>query len=73
MADVSVRSELNASIWKIEAAVGDSVEAGQTVVLLECMKTEIPVSAPRAGRVKSILVKEGEVVSERQVLLVLEA
>lgn len=73
MADVSVRSELNATIWKIEAAVGDRVEAGQAVVLLECMKTEIPVASPRAGRVKSILVGEGDVVSERQVLLVLEA
>ena len=72
MAQINVRSELNASIWKVVVGVGDKVKSGDTLILLECMKTEIPVDAPRDGEVKSILVKESDVVSERQPLLVLE-
>jgi acetyl-CoA carboxylase biotin carboxyl carrier protein len=72
MAEVKVMSELNALIWKVVAAAGDRVEDGQTLIILECMKTEIPVPAPCAGRVLAIAVEEGQVISERQVLVVLE-
>jgi len=66
MADV--RSELAASVFKIEVAVGDRVEEGQPLVVLESMKMEIPVVADRAGTVEEILVSEGEVVEEGAVV-----
>ena len=67
-----VRAEMVANVWKVVAAEGDHVDDGDTLVILESMKMEIPVTAPRAGTVKEIRVKEGEVVKEGQVLVVLE-
>jgi acetyl-CoA carboxylase biotin carboxyl carrier protein len=72
MAQTRVSSELNANVWKLLVAVGDPVEADQELLILESMKTEIPVTAPKAGRVSEILVEEGQIVSERQALLVLD-
>jgi biotin carboxyl carrier protein len=72
MADIKVKSELNAIIWKIEVAVGASVRAGDILVILESMKMEIPVAAPRAGMVQTILVNEGQQVAEGQPLVVLQ-
>lgn len=71
MAEVKVRSELRGAVWKIEVAPGETVAAGQDLVILECMKTEIPVPSPAAGTVAEVLVAEGDLVDERQVLLVL--
>ena len=51
---LDIVSELVANVLSIECAVGDRVEAGQTVVLLESMKMEIPVLAPVAGTVSAI-------------------
>ena len=72
MADIKVKSELNAIVWKIEAAAGASVNAGDTLIVLEAMKMEIPVVAPRAGTVQTILVNEGQQVTEGQPLAVLQ-
>ena len=72
MAEITVRSELNAVVWKIEAAAGQAVNAGDTLIILESMKMEIPVTAPRAGMVKSILVAETEQVAEGQALVILQ-
>ena len=72
MAEIKVVSELNAIVWKIEAAAGAAVSAGDTLVILESMKMEIPVTAPRAGMVKSILVEEKQQVSEGQVVALLQ-
>lgn len=72
MAETSVASELNANVWKIEVKVGDHVQEEDTLIILESMKMEIPVVAPRAGVVKSILTNEGEAVIEGQALVVLE-
>ena len=72
MADIKVTSELNAIVWRIEAAVGASVSAGDTLIILEAMKMEIPVMAPRAGTVRTILVDEGQQVAEGQPLAVLQ-
>lgn len=55
----------------IEVAEGDTVEAGDTVVLLESMKMEIPVVAEVAGDVVEVTVGPGDVVQEGTVLLVL--
>ena len=67
-----VKAELVGSVWKIIAKVGDQVAEEEELLILESMKMEIPVTAPRAGTVKEIRVKEAEVVKEGQVLVVLE-
>ena len=59
-------------VWKIEVGVGDSVSEGDTVVILESMKMEIPVEAEDDGTVKEIRCEEGQSVSEGDVLVVLE-
>ena len=71
MADLQVRSEIAGSVWKIEVAIGDSVGEEDTLIILESMKMEIPLLAPRAGVVKEILVAEGEAVAEGDIAVVL--
>src|SRR6266545_2544034 len=56
----SVRAHITGTVWKIEVKVGDAVTEGQTVVILESMKMEMPVEAPADGKVSAILVKEGD-------------
>ena len=67
-----VKAELVGSVWKITCKPGDQVAEEDTLLILESMKMEIPVTAPRAGTVKEIRVKEKDVVKEGQVLVVLE-
>jgi acetyl-CoA carboxylase biotin carboxyl carrier protein len=69
LADVC--SEVSGSIWKIEFKVGDKVASGDVLIIVESMKMEIPVEAPRAGVVSAIRVQEGDAVTEGQVLLTL--
>jgi biotin carboxyl carrier protein len=61
-----------ASVWKIEANQGTRVAAGDTLLILESMKMEIPLEAPRDGTVAKVLVAEGEQVREGQVVVLLE-
>ncbi|HEY8801777.1 MAG TPA: biotin/lipoyl-binding carrier protein [Candidatus Dormibacteraeota bacterium] len=67
-----VKAELVGSVWKITTEPGSQVAEDDVLLILESMKMEIAVTAPRAGRVKEIRVKESEVVKEGQVLVVLE-
>ena len=60
----SVNAHITGTVWKIEVKVGDTVSEGQTVVILESMKMEMPVEAPSEGTVVSVLVKEGQSVEE---------
>ncbi|HXQ45457.1 MAG TPA: acetyl-CoA carboxylase biotin carboxyl carrier protein subunit [Caulobacteraceae bacterium] len=69
---MDVKSEIDAIVWKIEVAVGAEVAADDVLIILESMKMEVPVNAPGAGRVRSILVAEGETVEEDDVLVVLD-
>jgi len=71
MADLRVKSEIAGSVWKIEVAIGDSVGEEDTLIVLESMKLEIPLLAPRAGVVKEILVAEGDPIAEGDVAVVL--
>jgi biotin carboxyl carrier protein len=64
-----VRSEITGSVWKVEVAVGQSVSEGETLVIVESMKMEIPISAPAAGVVTEIFVTEGEPVADDQIVL----
>jgi acetyl-CoA carboxylase biotin carboxyl carrier protein len=70
MADIE--AHITGNVWKIEVSVGDKVEDGDTVVILESMKMEIPVEAEDEGTVKEIRCAEGDSVSEGDVLVVLE-
>jgi acetyl-CoA carboxylase biotin carboxyl carrier protein len=67
-----VEAHITGTVWKIEVAVGDAVDEGDTVVILESMKMEMPVEAEDGGTVKQILVEEGQSVSEGEALVVLE-
>jgi acetyl-CoA carboxylase biotin carboxyl carrier protein len=67
-----IEAQITGNVWKIEKAVGDAVAEGETLIILESMKMEIPVEAPCAGRLSEIRVSEGESVEEGHVLAVLE-
>ncbi len=60
----SVRAHIAGTVWKIEVADGDQVKEGQTVVILESMKMEMPVESPADGRVVKIHVTSGQAVEE---------
>lgn len=65
----TVRAHIAGTVWKIEVNVGDQVAEGQTVVILESMKMEMPVEAPAAGRVATIHVTPSQSVEEGTPLL----
>ena len=67
-----VRAEMVANVWKIVVAEGDSVADGDTLLILESMKMEIPVLAESDGRVAALHVAEGDVVQEGDVIAVIE-
>jgi acetyl-CoA carboxylase biotin carboxyl carrier protein len=67
-----IEAHITGTVWKIEVSTGDSIDEGDTVVILESMKMEMPVEAEDAGTVKEILVEEGQSVSEGDTLVVLE-
>ena len=67
-----VRAEMVANVWKVVVAQGDRVADGDTLVILESMKMEIPVLAESDGVVVALHVSEGDVVQEGDVLAVLE-
>ena len=67
----SVNAHITGTVWKIEVKVGDTVSEGQTVVILESMKMEMPVEAEDAGEVVEIRCEEGQAVNEGDVLVVL--
>ena len=66
-----VRSEVAGSVWKIEVTVGQGVSEGESLIIVESMKMEIPIEAPCAGAVAEILVKEGDPIAEGAVVAVL--
>ena len=70
MADV--QAHITGTVWKIEVGVGDELDEGDTVVILESMKMEMPVEAEDEGTVKEILCEEGQAVNEGDTLVVLE-
>ena len=70
MADIE--AHITGTVWKIEVAVGDTVEDGDTVAILESMKMEMPVESEEDGTVAEIRCEEGQSVQEGEVLVVLE-
>lgn len=67
-----IKSEVPGTVMRIEVAAGATVAAGDTLMILESMKMEIPVDAPIAGTVAKMPVVESEVIKEGQVLVVLD-
>jgi acetyl-CoA carboxylase biotin carboxyl carrier protein len=68
----NVEAHITGTVWKVECKVGDSVEEGDTLVILESMKMEMPVEAEDDGTVKEITCEEGQAVSEGDTLVVLD-
>lgn len=69
---MDVKAELVGNLWKIVTEVGQQVDEDETLMILESMKMEIPITSPIAGRITSISVSEGEVVQEGQTVAVVE-
>lgn len=67
-----VRSELTANVWKVLVAEGDQVTDGDTLVILESMKMEIPVIAEADGTVSSLAVAEGDAIDEDALIAVID-
>lgn len=67
-----IYSEVSGSVWKVEVVTGQTVAAGDVLMIVESMKMEIPVESPSAGTVRELLVAEGEAVQDGQWLLSLD-
>jgi acetyl-CoA carboxylase biotin carboxyl carrier protein len=67
-----IEAHITGTVWKIEVNPGDHIDEGDTVIILESMKMEMPVEAEDEGTVKEILVEEGQSVTEGDTLIVLE-
>lgn len=65
----NVQAHITGTVWKIEVQLGDSVDEGQTLVIIESMKMEMPVESPTKGKVEQIAVAEGQAVDEGAILL----
>jgi biotin carboxyl carrier protein len=73
MARHEVASLVTGTVWKLERRIGDTLAEGETILIVESMKMEIPIEAPAAGTLAELRVAEGESVGEGQVLAVLSS
>mgnify|MGYP001475847470 FL=1 len=64
-----IEFETGGSVWKLLVGVGDTVEEGQTLLILEVMKMEVPYEAPHSGTVTAVHIAEGDSVAEDDVAL----
>ena len=67
-----IRAEMVANVWKVVATEGDTVSDGDTLVILESMKMEIPVLAENPGTLTTLAVAEGDVVQEGDLIAIVE-
>jgi acetyl-CoA carboxylase biotin carboxyl carrier protein len=72
MGKLEAKSEVSGSVWKIEVTAGQQVAEGDTLILIESMKMEIPVVVETAGTVALILVAEGQAITEGQAVVILD-
>ena len=63
-----IRAEMVANVWKVLVSEGDQVDEGDTLVILESMKMEIPILAEESGTVTKLHVAEGDVVQEDELI-----
>jgi acetyl-CoA carboxylase biotin carboxyl carrier protein len=71
--NMNIRSNMSGSLWKLVVKVGDQVEAGQEVAILESMKMEIPIVSEGSGVVEAILKNEGDFIQEDEVVVKLQS
>ena len=71
MAAIQVKTEVSGSVWQITTKVGQKIEAGDTIMIIESMKMEIPVVAEQGGTIDKFMVDEKAAISEGQVVAVL--
>ncbi|MDP1752900.1 MAG: biotin/lipoyl-binding carrier protein [Reyranella sp.] len=71
MANIEIRSDVSGSVWKIITGIGDTIEPGGTLMIIESMKMEIPVICEEGGTVQKFTVAETDAVNEGQVVAVL--
>ena len=72
MAEEKINSEITGTVWKIEKAVGDALEEEEVIMILESMKMEIPVLAPRSGKLSALHVEEGANITEGQLIATMD-
>ncbi len=70
MADVC--AHITGTVWKIEKPQGSAVQEGDTILILESMKMEMPIESPATGTIREIKVKEGEPVAEGAVVATID-
>ena len=69
---VEVKSEIAGQVWKVVASIGDELAEDDVIIILESMKMEIPILAPRAGKLAALHVSEEDMISEDQAVADLE-
>lgn len=67
-----VKASMAGNVWKIVVKVGDSIESGADVAILESMKMEIPIAAEQSGTIKELKVNEGDFINEGDVIAIIE-
>lgn len=72
IAPMKVVTDVAGKVWKIEAQPGAQLSADDVILILESMKMEIPVVAPRAGKLLELRVKEGDTLNEGETIAVME-
>jgi len=72
MKTTPAKSDINGAVWKVLVQPGQVVAAGDTLLLIESMKMEIPVIAEDPGKVQAVHVAEGDSVVPGQVVVTLE-
>jgi biotin carboxyl carrier protein len=73
MPDIKIMTEVAGRVCALPVEIGASVSEGDDIAFVEAMKMEIPVAAPAAGKLKSVLVKLDDVVAEGQVVAIIDA
>ena len=69
---MNIKSQIQAIVWKISVEIGDKINEGQEVIILESMKMEIPIISDTTGIVESILLEEGDTVNEDQIVIIIK-
>lgn len=69
---VELKTEIAGNVWKVLKAPGDRVDENETIVILESMKMEIPITAPESGVLREILVREGDAIGDGGVVAMLD-
>ena len=69
---MDIKSQIQAVVWKVIVKIGDKINEGQEILILESMKMEIPIKSDISGIVENILVEEGDIVNEDQIVVIIK-